>query len=289
MNKIMKIFDISKYQGKVDFKKMAEVADGVIIRVYSSNDRGLYVDPCFEENYAGAKAAGLAVGCYGFTYANTVEKAEREVRFILDAIKGKRFDLPVAFDMEYVQSILALNNNQRTAICKHWLDRMEAAGYYVALYASTDFIRSKLNWKDLRKYDVWAAQYGPRCTCPLPFGIWQQYGSPQIRDGREIWPGGTCPGVNGWCDVDHGYKDYPTIIRGAGLNGYTKGETGQAPGDGSGADPIPPVEDESPQQKPEPVVMKRIARSGAMSPGDVLQVEALFEKIGVPCEWAVCQ
>ena len=33
---------------------------------------------------------------------------------------------------------------------------------------------------------------------------------------------GSLPGINGNCDMNYAYKDYPSIIKKAGLNGYTK-------------------------------------------------------------------
>ncbi len=48
--------------------------------------------------------------------------------------------------------------------------------------------------------------YGAACTCPLPYGIWQ-YSST-----------GTLPGIGTNVDLDIAYKNYPSIIRRAGLN-----------------------------------------------------------------------
>ena len=116
----------------------------------------------------------------------------------------------MAYDIEYEPGILALDNAGRTALVKAFLGAVEEAGYYGILYASTDFIRNRLNWRELACYDVWAAQYGSACSCPLPYGIWQ-YSSKNALG---------VPGFGSSLDCNRFYKDYPALIRAAGKNGF---------------------------------------------------------------------
>ena len=209
----MKIIDVSKWQGNnIDWDKAkAAGIEGVMLRAgygrYASQK-----DPTFERNYTEAKRVGLAVGAYWYSYATTATQAAQEASIFLGVLVGKQFELPVAYDIEYEPGILALTNAQRTQLVKTFLSMVEQAGYYGILYASTDFIANKLNYKELTRYDVWAAQYGLKCTCPLPYGMWQ-YSST-----------GKVDGIPGNVDLDTGYKDYPTIIKGAGKNGFEKEE-----------------------------------------------------------------
>ncbi|MDL2215886.1 glycoside hydrolase family 25 protein [Ruminococcaceae bacterium OttesenSCG-928-N02] len=207
MNKTNGI-DVSRWQGKIDWQKVK--ASGVTFAIlragYGSSIT--YKDPTFEENYAQCKRAGIHTGAYWYSYATTTEQAVQEMRTFLQVVRGKRFEYPLYFDQEYEPSIKALSKAQRTAIVKSALGTLQKAGYYAGLYASTDWITNWLNYTQLSEYDVWAAQYAPICTCPLPYGVWQYTGS------------GTCPGVSGKCDLDYAYKDYPSIMRAQGLNGY---------------------------------------------------------------------
>lgn len=60
--------DVSRYQGNVNWSKVAAAGkDFVIVRLGSSNSGGLYVDPYFLQNVNGAHAAGLRVGAYYYT------------------------------------------------------------------------------------------------------------------------------------------------------------------------------------------------------------------------------
>ena len=65
----MKGIDVSKHQGKIDWQrvKAADVAFAIVRAGY-----GMYenqVDPRFAENMAGAKAAGIPIGVYWYSYA----------------------------------------------------------------------------------------------------------------------------------------------------------------------------------------------------------------------------
>lgn len=100
MAKTFKGIDVSQYQQNIDFKKVkASGVDFVIIRA----GYGKYAhqkDPYFESHYKAAKAAGLKVGAYWYSYAATVVEAKAEAQTCINAIKGKTFEYPIYFDLE---------------------------------------------------------------------------------------------------------------------------------------------------------------------------------------------
>ncbi len=210
---MLKGIDISKYQGSPDFAKVKNSGiDFAILRA----GYGRYAtqkDPTFENNYNMCKQNNIFVGTYWYTYAVSITEIEQEMKVFLDIIRGKQFEMPVALDMEYEPGILALTNKVRTDMIIAALSMLERAGYYAVLYASTDFIRNRLEYKRLVQYDIWAAQYANRCTSPLPYGMWQYTSK------------GAVPGIVGNVDMDKSYKDYPNIMVEAGLNGYSKSAT----------------------------------------------------------------
>ena len=78
--------DVSRYQGKItlDGWKQVKAAGykGAMLKTVSTNHKlskradGLYIDPTFETNYKNAKAAGLDVGVYYYTYATSEAMAD---------------------------------------------------------------------------------------------------------------------------------------------------------------------------------------------------------------------
>ena len=62
----VKGIDVSKYQGKIDWNKVkADGVEFVVIRAGYGREIS-QKDPYFEQNYEGAKAAGLRVGTYWY-------------------------------------------------------------------------------------------------------------------------------------------------------------------------------------------------------------------------------
>lgn len=211
--------DVSKWQGAMNWSavKNAGVNHAMIRAGYGNSIR--QTDPQFKRNAAQCIALGIDWGVYWYSYATSPEQARQEARCCLQVIQGLKPTMPVAYDIEYEPGILALDNATRTAMVKAFLEEVEAAGYYGILYASTNFIQTKLNWRELTLYDVWAAQYGSKCTSPLPYGIWQ-YSSQNALG---------IPGFGKSLDCNHVYKDYPKVIQAAGLNGFTAPESDAEP------------------------------------------------------------
>lgn len=202
--------DVSKWQGNINWNEVKK--DGTefaIIREGYGRKSPNQVDKKFKENYEGAKAAGIAVSCYHYSYADSADDAKREAEFCLENIQGMQFEYPIAFDIED-RTMLSLNSRQRTDIVKAFCSEIEKAGYYAMLYCNLNWLNNYL-LKDelLPKYDLWLAEWNvdkPSCSC----GIWQRSST------------GNIDGISGNVDLDVSYKNYPEIMRAKGLNGFSK-------------------------------------------------------------------
>lgn len=210
---VFKILDVSKYQLKIDYKAVAEEVDGVIIRCgityWGKQDKG--IDPCFEQHYAGFKAAGVPVGVYYYSAADSVEQALAEADKCLEIIKGKQFELPIYYDVENNERQGALSKAALTAIVEAFCDKVEKQGYFVGYYSYTAWLQSKFDTAYLSaKYTLWKADYrvfyDKKISCDM-----HQYTS-----------SGSVAGINGRVDLSNCYRDFPSIIKKAGLNGYSK-------------------------------------------------------------------
>lgn len=245
-----KAIDVSKHQGLIDWLKVknSDISLAMIRSGYGryTNQR----DPQFARNVQECERLGIAWGTYWYSYATSPAQAQQEARCCLQVIKGLKPTLPVAYDIEYEPGILALSNATRTAMVKAFLEEIEAAGYYGILYASKDFIQNRLNWRELTAYDVWCAQYGSTCTCPLPYGMWQYSSKNPLG----------IPGFGSSLDCNNVYKDYPSIIQHAELNGWIE------PEDDGGSD--------------DSAKLQRIM-VGPLSSGDVATLRKLCESLSL--------
>ena len=202
--------DVSVHNGSIDFNKVKSAGiTGVIIRA----GYGRYIsqkDKRFEENYKKAKAAGLKVGTYWYSYAVNQAQASEEAKVFLQAVKGKKFELPVAYDVEDI-SQSGLSSSAVGGICQTFMQSVQSAGYYISIYSMSSWLGTKIPSYILNKYDVWVAHYGvDRPAYKGAYGMWQYTSTARIN------------GISTNVDCNKVYKDYPSIITKAGLNGYKK-------------------------------------------------------------------
>ena len=185
--------DVSEHQGHIDWAKVAK--DGVqfaVIRAGYGRELS-QKDDYFEQNYTAAKKAGIQVGAYWYSYADSVKRAEEEAKTCLKVLEGKKFDLPIFFDQEYEKSILALSSKTRTDIILKFLEIIQAAGRKCGLYSSTNFITTKLQASRLRQYPLWIAEYGSKLHYPGTVWAWQYTSTGRVS------------GIKGHVDCNHGY------------------------------------------------------------------------------------
>ena len=214
---MIKGIDVSKWQGQIDFNAVKKSGiEFVIIRA----GYGSYIsqkDVYFEQNYARAKAAGLKVGAYWFSYANTPSEAIQEARTCAEIIKGKQFEYPVYYDLEseprssYFPFVTGKENCSAmvSAFCKE----LESLGYFAGLYISRSPLQSHITKDVAERFALWIAEYGDKLNYTGQYGIWQ-YSS----TGRVV-------GVIGDVDLDVSQIDYSSIIVKGGFNGFKKQET----------------------------------------------------------------
>ncbi|MBQ8040139.1 MAG: hypothetical protein IJ274_09775, partial [Lachnospiraceae bacterium] len=98
--------DVSKFQGKIDWKAVQEDdVEYAFIRVgyrgYGSSGK-LVTDENFEDNIKGATANGIDVGVYFFSQSVNEEEAIEEANYVLEAIEGYDVTYPVVIDIEEV-------------------------------------------------------------------------------------------------------------------------------------------------------------------------------------------
>lgn len=213
MTKIFsKGIDLSEHQGTVNFDKLkASGVDFVLLRAGygSANLYPEQYDARFEEYYKKAKAAGLGVGAYWYSYATNPNMAADEAASFIKALKGKQFDYPVYIDLEEDNIARHLGKAKYSDVAAKILNTVESNGYWVGIYASLYYLTNMLDMSKLSRYAVWCAQWNDTCQYENA-GIWQYTNEYFVN------------GVAGKVDADYAYYDYPAQIKAKGLNGYTK-------------------------------------------------------------------
>ena len=182
-------------------------------------------DATFEMDYRDARAAGLELGAYFYSYADSVKEAHEEALFCLDLIKGKQFEYPIFFDIEDSRLEL-LGKDKLTEICVEFISTLQENGYYGALYTNNKWLTTLLNTdKVTTLFDIWYARF-PSLDGVVTEAVWneEKYGQQMA-----MWQFSQTGVINGitnadgepiYFDFNYAYKDYPTLIKELGYNGF---------------------------------------------------------------------
>lgn len=205
--------DVSYWQGDINWGMVAGGDTEFAIIRLGFNDRQ---DTQFENNYNNAKANGIPVGLYMYSYAVTEQAAIEEAEIVLQRIKGKQFEYPIYLDIEdskLLKPEYGLTKEQRTKNALAFVRKMQENGYYAGVYANLDWFANYLDVNSLAdECELWIAHYNKNVDYKdTIYGMWQ------YTDNGEI-PGITVNTV----DLNICYKDYPSIIKNGGYNGFEK-------------------------------------------------------------------
>ena len=189
--------DVSKWQGDIDFSKLKSAGvEFVIIRIGSSTgiNGENFIDSKFIQNIKNANSVGIPVGVYFYSYANSVDRAISDAKWIIENIKDYKVELPIAFDWEnwgsfntYELSFFGLTN-----MAKRFMDTVKDAGYDAMLYSSKTYLDNI--WMSV-DYPVWLAHYTKNTNYAGDYSYWQ------------ICSNGRVDGINGDVDIDIRYID----------------------------------------------------------------------------------
>lgn len=173
--------DVSQYQGKIDWEKVA--ADGVEFAFVRVGYRGygqagrLVEDERYKENIEGAVKAGIKVGVYFYSQAITEAEAAEEANFVLERIAPYKIECPVVIDVEMVTGADGRMNGISAAERSHYAatfcETVKVAGYRPMIYHNLEVGAVKMNLPGLENYDRWFASYSETLYFPYDYKVWQ--------------------------------------------------------------------------------------------------------------------
>ena len=167
------LIDVSTWQGSIDFDKVKKSGiDYVILRAGYGRELD-QIDNRFVENYEKAKAAGLKVGAYWFSYSESVDEAFKEAEACLYCLGGRKLDMPLYYDLEIGSVMERMTKSEYTQMALNFCSVIESAGYRPGIYSSVSVYQTKLDHSRLLRdgISVWNAHWSERCT--IECDVWQ--------------------------------------------------------------------------------------------------------------------
>lgn len=202
--------DLSRWDGTVSIPKLQQAGVGAVIAKCGGGDQGLYTDSKWESNYANCKAAKCPVGVYWYLGATTVTRAKEEAAYCLKLLNGKQLEYPIYVDVEE-NAHKDMSASSLAKVILAFTDAISAAGYMPGVY-SWKWLLEPCGSK-VAALEWWVCAWTK--TKPCDCGMWQFGGETNLLRPTT---------VAGYPNMDqsYAYRDYPSIIKSAGLNGYTK-------------------------------------------------------------------
>ena len=209
MKKVFGI-DISKYQKEIDFGELKkEGVKFIMIRAgFTGATDGIsrYTDECFELFYRKAKEYEIPVGAYWYSCATSYELGKKEAEYMVNhCLKGKTFEYPIAIDVEDNRNQRIAGKKAITEAIKGFAEYMESNGYYVIIYANSNWFRNYIDVNSLTRYDIWLASWSNTMPSSPIAGMWQFGGETNKLRSNKI------AGIT--CDQNYAYLDYPNIMK----------------------------------------------------------------------------
>lgn len=189
--KKLKVIDVSRYQGYINWPKVKPEIDAAIIQCGYGSDIKSQDDIYWIRNVAECEKLGIPWSPYIFSYANTKTRAESEVRHMLRLLEGHKPTFKICYtDIEEVNcGSYAVEN------AKIFAKEMKKAGYIPGLYTYESYYNSFL--KKYAGMPLWIAKYSSVAPkIGVEYDAWQYTSS------------GSVPGISGRVDLSHFYKDY---------------------------------------------------------------------------------
>lgn len=153
--------DVSYWDAGIDWPKVRATGQRFVIA--KATEGITYKDPTFDDNWFGAKSAGLLRGAYHFFRCNV--DARKQADYFIDYVRSVKDDgeFPPVLDLETNDG---MTKDKIVPAVKVWLDRVETAfGKKPIIYSGQYFLQDYLvvagggppAWA--KDYPLWLAQY----------------------------------------------------------------------------------------------------------------------------------
>ena len=188
--------DVSQWNGDIDWNKVRDAGvDYAIIRCGYGDDLTYQDDTKFLQNVAGAKAAGVPIGVYIYSYAHSTSQASSEAAHTIRLLKAAGLspsDVPygVYYDLEESDVGSVANRGLLASMSKTYCTSIKAAGYRPGIYSSLWWWNTYLTDPVFSNWSRWVAQWNTSCTYLGTYDMWQCSSV------------GSVPGISGSVDMD---------------------------------------------------------------------------------------
>ena len=183
--------DVSHYQGKIDWKQVADSGKKFAIMKCQYEAQSHRIDETFEYNYEESGKYGLSRGVYIYIARASMADPEKDARALLEHLKGRPLEYGIWLDLED-KSLREKGKAFIRNLAYFYADIFMKAGYYVGIYCNRDWYINLIH-NDLKDdFEFWIARYPLKDTGEYnPFSILKpdKYGVAWQYSSKGVVPG----------------------------------------------------------------------------------------------------
>lgn len=147
---MLKGIDVSKWNGKIDWKEVKN--SGVEFAILKIINKKCEEEESFNQNYNNAKAQGIPLSVYNYSYAASVQKAIQDAKIVTEIAKGKDIkyiwlDIEDECQKNLQGKLIEIINNYKIIV--------EQAGFKFGVYTGLSF------------YGTYIKKYSNEIDCPF--------------------------------------------------------------------------------------------------------------------------
>lgn len=211
--------DVSHYQGKIDWKKVAASGIKFAIMKCQYEAQSHRMDETFEYNYSEAGKVDIARGVYIYIAKVSIANPELDAQSLLKHLNGRKLEYGIWLDLED-KSLEAMGKAYIKDLAYKYADIFMKAGYYVGIYCNRDWY-IRLIHDDLKQsFDFWIARYPKNDR-----GIYNEHSALKPPTNAAVaWQyssKGHVPGIIGNVDLDVDYDGIVNLVFDNVRNPYT--------------------------------------------------------------------
>lgn len=157
MNEVFGL-DVSHYQGKIDWKKVADSGKKFAIMKCQYEAQSHRIDECFEENYRGCGIYGLSRGVYIYIARASIADPVRDANALLQHLCDRPLEYGIWLDFED-ESLRRMGKNYIRGLAYRYAEIFNRAGYYTGIYCNKYWYDTLIHDDLKRDFEFWIARY----------------------------------------------------------------------------------------------------------------------------------
>ncbi|NUO47676.1 MAG: hypothetical protein HOV80_02340 [Polyangiaceae bacterium] len=218
-DQVVRGIDVSYYQGNINWEAVAGAGYQFAITRINHGD---FMDPEFDDNWAGIKSVGMIRGAY--QYFDPGGDVSWQAQVVIDKLgKIAPGDLPAVIDVESTDGLPPAQVAQAVG---EWLALVEeGTGKKPIIYTGKYFWQDNVQTAEFNDHKLWHAQYPNACQPPAapPPGCGSCANIADQWDDIFVWQyssSGSVPGIAGNVDMNVFFGTYEELLAFASEGGY---------------------------------------------------------------------